>query len=94
MRWTRVLAAAEPPSCYPWNVIHGTKTRGFAALALLLAIGVAGCRKEEQAVVNVAQTAVNAEHKAQEAATERDRQRATLAAIPLPTKSLYLDVHE
>ena len=88
------LAAAEPPSCYPWNVIHGTKTRGFTALALLLAIGVAGCRKEEQAVVNVAQTAVNAEHKAQEAATERDRQRATLAAIPLPTKSLYLDVHE
>lgn len=44
--------------------------------------------------MGVAQTAANAEHKAQAAATERDSQRAALAAIPLPTKSLYIDVHE
>jgi hypothetical protein len=81
------------PSCYPWRVIHHIKVKGFAALALL-AIAVAACRKEEQAVVSVAQTAVNAQHKAQAAATERDQQRAALAAIPLPTKSLYVDVHE
>lgn len=55
---------------------------------------MAACHKEEQAVVGVAQTAVNAERKAQVAATERDQQRAALAAIPLPTKSLYVDVHE
>jgi hypothetical protein len=52
------------------------------------------CHKEEQAVVGVAHTAVQAEQKAQVAATERDRQRAALARIPLPTKSLYMDVHE
>jgi hypothetical protein len=63
-------------------------------MALLLAVSVAACHKEEQAVVNVAQTAVNAEHKAQAAATEIDRQRAALATIPLPTKSMYVDVHE
>ncbi len=81
------------PSCYPWRVIHHIKIKGFAAL-VLLAIAVAACHKEEQAVVSVAQTAVNAQHKAQAAATERDQQRAALAAIPLPTKSLYVDVHE
>ena len=63
-------------------------------MALLLGFALVACHKEEQAVVGVAQTAVNAEHKAQEAATERDRQRAALAAIPLPTKSLYVDIHE
>jgi hypothetical protein len=63
-------------------------------MALLLAVSVVACHKEEQAVVNVAQTAVNAEHKAQAAATEIDRQRAALATIPLPTKSMYVDVHE
>jgi hypothetical protein len=63
-------------------------------MALLLVVAVAACHKEEQAVVGVAQNAVNAEHKAQAAATEIDRQRAALAAIPLPTKSMYVDVHE
>ena len=57
-------------------------------------MAVAACHKEEQAVMGVAQTAVNAEHKAQAAASEIDRQRAALAAIPLPTKSMYMDVHE
>jgi len=42
----------------------------------------------------VAQTAVKAEQKAQATATELDGQRAQLALIPLPTKSMYADVHE
>ena len=67
-------------------------------MALLFAVAVTACHKEEQAVVGVAKTAVDAEHKAQDAAqqkaTERDRNRAALAAIPLPTKSMYVDVHE
>jgi hypothetical protein len=63
-------------------------------MSLLLAVCLSACHKEEQAVVGVAQTAVNAEHKAQAAATTIDRQRAALAAIPLPTKSMYIDVHE
>ncbi len=67
-------------------------------MALLLALVLAACHKEEQAVVGVAQNAVKAEHQAeaaaQAAANERDRQRTELARIPLPTKSLYVDVHE
>ncbi len=64
------------------------------SLALLLLVALVACHKEEQAVANVAQGAVNAEHKAQAVATETDQQRAALATIPLPTKSLYIDVHE
>jgi len=65
-----------------------------AIFALLFAVCMVACHKEEQAVVGVAQNAVNAEHKAQVAATKRDSQRAALARIALPTKSLYVDVHE
>jgi hypothetical protein len=61
-------------------------------------MSMTACHKEEQAVVGVAQNAVHAEHQAQAAAqaaaTKRDLQRAQLARIPLPTKSLYVDVHE
>jgi len=63
-------------------------------MALLLGVSLVACHKQEQEVVGVAKTAVSAEQKAQAAAAERDRQRAALAAIPLPTKSLYVDVHD
>jgi hypothetical protein len=63
-------------------------------MALLLGVVLAACHREEQAVVGVAKTAVKAQQQAQAAATERDRQRAALANIPLPTKSLYINVHE
>ncbi|MDR3774578.1 MAG: hypothetical protein P4L26_14590 [Terracidiphilus sp.] len=70
----------------------------LASAALLLALCLAACRRQEQAVVGVAQHAVNAEQQAQQAAQaaagKRDQQRAALAQIPLPTKSLYVDVHE
>jgi hypothetical protein len=79
-------------------VIPRAQLKQFAAMALLLAVCLAACHKEEQAVVGVAQTALTAEQKAQAAAqaaaTERDSQRAALALIPLPTKSMYVDVHE
>jgi hypothetical protein len=45
-------------------------------------------------VVGVAHSAEKAQQRAQAAATERDRQRAELAKLPLPTKSLYINVHE
>jgi len=68
------------------------------ALGLCLAGALLGCHKEEQAVVGVAQTAVTAEQKAQAAAqvaaAESDRQRTQLDRIPLPTKSLYIDVKD
>ena len=76
------------------NVRVTVRTKGFSFLALLLVLGLGACHKEEQAVVGVARTAANAEHRAQLVATLRDQQRATLANIPLPTKSMYVDVHE
>jgi len=63
-------------------------------MLLFSTLELAACRKEEQAVAGVAQNAANAEHKAQAIATERDNQRAQLERIPLPTKSLYIDVHD
>jgi hypothetical protein len=64
----------------------------------LLAVSLVACHKEEQAVVGAAKSAVNAEHQAQAAAqaraTTQDEQRADLAKIPLPTKSMYVDVHD
>jgi hypothetical protein len=74
------------------------RSKGYAAMALLLVAALAACHKEEQAVVGVAKSAVSAEHQAQVAAqakaTTRDQQRAAISRIPLPTKSLYIDVHE
>jgi hypothetical protein len=67
-------------------------------MAGLLAVCLIACHKEEQAVVGVAKNAVNAEQQAQAAAQERasvqDQQREALSSIPLPTKSLYVDVHD
>ena len=67
-------------------------------MATLLAVSFVACHKQEQAVVGVAKTAVNAEQKAQVAAqasaAERDQQRTELERIPLPTKSMYVDVHD
>lgn len=63
-------------------------------MGLLLAFSLAACHKEEQAVAGVAQKAANAERQVQAAETLRDQQRAQLAHIPLPTKSLYVDIHE
>ena len=42
----------------------------------------------------MAKNAAKAEHQAQATATERDQERAQLEQIPLPTKSLYIDIHD
>jgi hypothetical protein len=68
--------------------------RGFLALVLLLPVALIACHREEQAVEGVARNAANAEKQAQASATERDQERAELEKISLPTKSLYIDVHE
>lgn len=64
------------------------------AIGLLLPIAVVACRKEERAVEGVAQNAVNAEHQAQAKESQLDQDRAQLNQIPLPTKSLYIDIHD
>jgi hypothetical protein len=67
-------------------------------MALLLAVSLSACHREEQAVVGVAQNAVNAERQAQAAAQSaanlRESQRASLALIPLPSKSVYIDLRD
>ena len=70
-----------------------TRAPQYAALGLLL-LAPAACRKQEQEVVGVAQTAVKAEHKAQASASERDQLRGQLARIVLPTKSMYVDIRD
>ena len=75
-------------------MIPPSRIKGSAAITVLLAASVSGCRQEKQAVQNVAQHAAQVEQKAQAAATQRDADRAELAKIPLPTKSLYINVHE
>jgi hypothetical protein len=76
------------------NIVVAPYTKGILALTLLLPIALVACHKEEQAVEGVAQNAVKAEKQAQATATERDQERAQIEQIPLPTKSLYVDVHE
>ena len=76
-----------------------------AAALLLLAFSPVACHQQEQQVVGAAQNAVakaetavnkaeDAANHAKAAAAELDRQRAALAAIPLPTKSQYRSVHD
>jgi hypothetical protein len=86
------LPRAAP--CYHFSVISPASFKFCAVLALFASLALTACRKEQQAVVGVAQKAANAEHKAQAAASLRDQQRATLDRIPLPTKSLYVDIHD
>lgn len=68
--------------------------KGVWALILLLPFCLIACHKEEQAVEGAAHNAVDAEHRAQANASALDQQRAAIAQIPLPTKSMYVDVHE
>lgn len=75
-------------------MIHRNNARYYLRFAVLLAVSVAGCHREEQAVEGVAQKAAKAEHQAQATATELDSERAQLDQIPLPTKGLYIDVHD
>ncbi len=64
------------------------------ALVLVPALAIVACHREERAVVRVEKDAVQAEHHAQQQALERDQERAELDEIPLPTKSLYIDIHD
>ena len=77
--------------------MNGVKQSGRKRLPVsifLLAICLAGCRKEEQAVTNAAANAKSAEQRAQAASLERDNQRAQLSRVALPVKSRYIGVHE
>jgi hypothetical protein len=64
------------------------------AVALLPALALTACHREEHAVAGLAKDAEKAEHRAQAVSTERDQERAELEQIPVPTKSLYIDIHD
>jgi hypothetical protein len=76
------------------GMIPRPQFKGLVVLAALLPFTLSACHKEEQVVKGVEQKAVNAEQKAQATASQLDQERAQLAQIPLPTKSLYVDVRE
>lgn len=76
------------------NVSFRTKIKGIVAIGLLLPIALLACRKEERAVEGVAQNAVKAEQQAQAKESQLDLDRAQLNQIALPTKSLYIDIHD
>jgi len=63
-------------------------------MAALLALVMVACHKEEQAVENVTKKAEKAEQKVQANQTQLDQERTQLEQIPLPTKSLYIDIHD
>ncbi len=63
-------------------------------MTALLAFVLAACHREEQAVKIVAHKAESVEKKVQANETELDQERAELEQIPLPTKSLYIDIHD
>ncbi len=63
-------------------------------MAALLAFLLAACHKEEQAVEGVTKKAEKVEQKVQAQETQLDQERAQLEQIPLPTKSLYIDIHD
>jgi hypothetical protein len=79
-------------------VRNSSRLRGFLSLTVVLVVALVACHKEEQAVVGVAKTAVTAEQQAAAAAkaseSKKEQLRAQLAQIPLPTKSMYVDVRE
>jgi len=63
-------------------------------MTALLAFVLAACHREEQAVKKVAKKAESVEKKVQANETELEKERAELEQIPLPTKSLYIDIHD
>jgi len=63
-------------------------------MAALLAFVLAACHKEEQKVEVVVKKAESAEKKVQASENELEKERAELEQIPLPTKSLYIDIHD
>lgn len=102
----RFYLSARTP-CYAWTVNGSSKIKTrkitIAAVVALFFVAVFGlapvaCRKQEQAVAGAAhqaeQAALQAEQKAQAAAVESADQRAALDHIPLPDKSLYLNIHQ
>ena len=65
-----------------------------SVMAALAAFLLVACHKEEQAVEGVAKKAQTVEQKVQASETELDQERTALEQIPLPTKSLYIDIHD
>jgi hypothetical protein len=75
-------------------VIVHRHLKNIFVMAALLAFVLAACHKEEQAVVSVERKAESVEKKVQASETELEQERTELEQIPLPTKSLYIDIHD
>jgi hypothetical protein len=92
-------AAAQPrslrtPPVILDLVILRRSLKKIFVMAALLAFLLAACHKEEQKVEGVVRKAETAEKKVQASETQLDQERVELEQIPLPTKSLYIDIHD
>jgi hypothetical protein len=92
-------AGAQPrrarifPDILDLVMVH-SRLKGIFVMAALLAFVLAACHKEEQKVEGVVRKAEKAEKNVQANETELEKERAELEQIPLPTKSLYIDIHD
>jgi hypothetical protein len=75
-------------------VILRRSLKKIFVMTALLAFVLAACHKEEQKVEGVVRKAEKAEKNVQANETELEKERAELEQIPLPTKSLYIDIHD
>jgi hypothetical protein len=89
-----ILDLVIPHPFYRKMLAQKLLARRALALILLPALAFVACHREEHAVAGLAKDAEKAEHQAQIKATEHDQERAELDQIPVPTKSLYIDIHE
>lgn len=81
------------PAILDLAMLH-PRFKQFFVLSGLLAFVLAACHKEEQAVEGVARNAAQVGQKLQANQTQLDEERAQLQQVPLPTKSLYIDIHD
>jgi hypothetical protein len=75
-------------------VIRRPSLKKIFIMTALLAFLLAACHRGEQAIKGVAKKAESEEKKVQANETELEKERAELEQIPLPTKSLYIDIHD
>jgi hypothetical protein len=98
-------ASTARASCYSESVVPSRKIFVFVLAGLTISLAFSACHKQEQEVAgaaanaahaaeHVAQSAELQAHKVQAAATESATERSALEHIPLPTKSLYVNVRE
>jgi hypothetical protein len=110
LRWWRCSPHTQLPAMLKMKTVApSSKAISLVSAGLILSLAFSACRKQEQevagaaanaahsaqqAAAHAAQSAQNHAQLARAAATESATASTALEHIPLPTKSLYVNVHE